>query len=644
MVLLVVRKATVGSSDEETLRASEQRYQLLFSHMLNGFAHCRMIYDDEHRPVDFEYLSVNEAFGQLTGLVDVVGKRVSEVVPGIRERSPELFAVYGRVASTGIAETFDFDFKSQNQWLSIRVYSPESGTFVAVFEDITGRKQAEADLLLQSAALNAAADAMVITDRDGTIVWVNPAFTELTEYAARDAVGQNTRLLKSGEQAPAIYASLWETLLSGLVWRGELINRKKGGTVYPESQTITPVKGAGGAITHFIAIKRDLTQQRLLERQYVQAQKMETVGRLAGGVAHDFNNLLTVINGRSELALMDLREGDALHGDLTEVLHAGRRAVGLTRQLLAFSRKQVLQPDVLTLDSVVADVKGMLDRLIGEDVNLVFESGPDLGRVKVDRGQLEQVIMNLVINARDAMPKGGTLTIETGNVEIEELDARRHPSMKAGPHVMLAISDTGVGMDAATRERLFEPFFTTKGPNKGTGLGLATVYGIVKQSGGSIWAYSEVGKGSSFKIYLPRVEDEASAARVPSAPVAARGSETVLVVEDESAVRALAERMLQSAGYTVLLAAGGDDAVSRVEQHDGPVDLLLTDVVMPGMSGRDLAARLAELRPRMKVLYTSGYTDDAIVHHGVLDPDTRFISKPYGTAELTRKVREALDS
>jgi two-component system, cell cycle sensor histidine kinase and response regulator CckA len=631
-------------NDGEALKATEHRYRSLFAHTPNGLAHCQMVYDADARPVDFVYLSVNDAFVRLTGLTGVEGKRVTEVIPGIREQSPELFDVYGRVASTGVAETFDFDFKSQDKWLSIRAYSPERGTFVAVFDDITDRRRNEAALLLQSAALNAAADAILIANREGTIVWVNPALTALTGYSAEEAIGQTTRLLKSGEQEPGFYQSLWDTLLAGEVWRGELVNRRKDGTLYPEYQTITPVRDGAGAITHFIAIKRDLSQQKQMERQYLQAQKMESVGRLAGGVAHDFNNLLTVINATAEMAEQGLEEGDTMLADLREIRHAGDRAVALTRQLLAFSRKQVQQLEVLTLDSVVTEIHGMLGRLIGEDIELVVRSVPDLGRVKADRGQIEQVIVNVVVNARDAMATGGRLTIETTNVEIDDIDARRHASMAAGAYVMLAITDTGAGMDAATRERIFEPFFTTKGPSKGTGLGLSTVYGIVKQSAGTIWVYSEPGNGTTFKIYLPRVNEAASEARVGPAPTTVRGTETVLIVEDEATLRNLARRMLESAGYTVIAAANGRDALRMAAEHAGPVDLMLTDVVMPGMSGKDLAAMLARVRPRMKVLYTSGYTDDTIVHHGVLDANTQFISKPYGAVQLARKVREVLDA
>ena len=378
---------------------------------------------------------------------------------------------------------------------------------VCMIEDITERKQAEAELRLQSAALNAAANIIVITDRNGTIEWVNLAFTALTGYGAAEAIGKNqSELVKSDVHDPLLYRDLWNTILAGHVWHGEMTNRRKDGSVYTVYQTITSVKDARGEIGHFIMIQRDLTEQKRLEAQFLQAQKMEVVGRLASGIAHDFNNLLTVINGTADLALTDLREGDPLRADLQQIGQAGQRAASLTRQLLAFSRQQIMKPDVLNLSTLVADLRGLLQRLIGEDVALVVMPAEDVGNVMADSVQIEQVVMNLAVNARDAMPDGGTLTIETRDVELDEAHAAEHPSVLPGPHVMLAISDTGAGMDEATRKKIFEPFFTTKGLGQGTGLGLSTVYGIVKQSGGSIWVSSELGKGSTFKIYLPRVE------------------------------------------------------------------------------------------------------------------------------------------
>ena len=379
--------------------------------------------------------------------------------------------------------------------------------------------------------------------------------------------------------------------------------------------------------------------------QLAQAGKMEAIGHLAGGIAHDFNNLLLVIMGRTELLLAALGSGDPNRSVIELIEQTAIRAADLTRQLLAFSRKQVLQPAVLDLNTVVSNMSEMLRRLIGEDITLITALTPALGRVKADPGQIEQIIMNLAVNARDAMTHGGRLTLETANVELDAAYARKHVEACPGPHVMLALSDTGVGMDSKTQTRIFEPFFTTKGPRKGTGLGLAMVYGIVRQSGGNIWVYSEPGQGTTFKIYLPRIEEaiEPVHGGSPLTPPV-RGRETVLLVEDEDAVRDLARDILQPRGYTVLEARHGAEALRISEQHPGPIHLMLTDVVMPEMTGRQLADRLSVLRPATKVLYMSGYTDNAVVHHGVLDPGTIFLQKPFTAAVLARKVREILDT
>jgi two-component system cell cycle sensor histidine kinase/response regulator CckA len=396
-----------------------------------------------------------------------------------------------------------------------------------------------------------------------------------------------------------------------------------------------PLRGFGTA--------QDVTESTQLQEQLRQAQKMESVGRLAGGVAHDFNNLLTVINSYTELALGAVGHDDPLREDLEQIRAAGARAAELTRQLLAFSRRQVLQPVVLNLNALVTATEKMLRRLIGEDIDLALGLARELGSVKADPGQIEQVIMNLVVNARDAMPGGGKLTIETGEVDLDEAYASQHAGARPGPYVMLAVSDTGSGMDEATRARVFEPFFTTKEVGRGTGLGLSTVYGIVKQSGGYIWAYSEVGVGTSFKVYLPRIAESARSpdAVPPQAPT--RRSETVLVVEDERALRRAAVRILSSAGYTVLDAADGAEALRILEGHAGPLHLLLTDVIMPGMNGQEVAERLTASHPGLRVLFSSGYADDAVLRHGVLEPHVHFIAKPYAAQALIQKVREVLD-
>jgi PAS domain S-box-containing protein len=529
---------------------------------------------------------------------------------------------------------------------SIRDTQGKTIYFEGTIEDVTERKRVEESLRLESAALHAAADAIVITDRAGVIERVNPAFTQLTGYTAEEAVGKNPRdLVKSGKHAPAFYQQLWETILAGRTWHGEMINRRKDGRLYTEDQAVTPILDASGTITHFVAIKKDIAERLQLEAKLRQAQKMESVGQLASGIAHDFNNLLTVINGMSDLLLAQVSQDDPMHADVREILHAGERAATLTSQLLAFSRQQILESRVMTFNTVVAGMESLLRRLLGEDIDLVVVLTPGVGNVKVDPGQIEQVITNLAVNARDAMPQGGQLTIETQNVTLDEDDARRHGvAVPPGSYVRLAVSDSGAGMDEATRTRIFEPFFTTKGPGKGTGLGLSTVYGIVKQSHGFIWVESEVGQGTSFKMYLPQVTEVAGPVRPGPTAVSSSGTETILLVEDNAGLRKLATRLLAPAGYTVLGAASGEEALRLLEGHDAPVHLLLSDVVMPGMSGRQLAERLAQIRPGMKVLYMSGYTSDTIVRHGVLDAKVPFLNKPFTAAALLRKVREVLDS
>jgi two-component system cell cycle sensor histidine kinase/response regulator CckA len=387
------------------------------------------------------------------------------------------------------------------------------------------------------------------------------------------------------------------------------------------------------------------SQARLhVEEQLRQSQKLEGIGKLAGGVAHDFNNILSVILGYTTLLLLEAEPGGSAHDGLVEIHKAGERATLLTKQLLAFSRQQTLDPKVADLNEVIADMDSMLRRLIGEDIDFTVRHGAHLGLVKVDVGQMGQVLMNLAVNARDAMPAGGHLTVETQNLELDEAYCREHVDVKAGPYVMLAVTDSGTGMDKATQARIFEPFFSTKAKDKGTGLGLSTVFGIVRQSGGHILLYSEPGQGSSFKVYLPRVtETKAAAPAAPAAIPARGGHECVLLVEDEPQLRALTRQVLLEWGYKVLDAPGGEQALAISRAHAGPIDLLLTDVVMPQMSGRQLADRLLPQRPGMKVLYVSGYTDNAIVHHGILERGIAFLQKPFAMQALGHKLREVLD-
>jgi PAS domain S-box-containing protein len=420
--------------------------------------------------------------------------------------------------------------------------------------------------------------------------------------------------------------------------------RRKDGSIITVRQTSRAVLDARGAPEHHITIVEDITERRDLESQLRQAQKMEAIGQLASGVAHDFNNLLAAIMGSAEILLEELPAGSQSRDDASEIRNAALRAAGLTRQLLAFGRKQALAPRLINLNELVAGTEMLLRRTLGEEIDLRTVLAPGLGAARADPGQLEQVIINLAVNARDAMERGGKLTIETANVDLDGEYVARHPAAQPGRYVMFAVSDTGTGIDAAVLARLFEPFFTTKPRGKGTGLGLATAYGIVKQSGGYIWVYSEPGMGAVFKVYLPRVDGvpESRAAAAPDGTLL-DGSETVLVAEDQQEVRKYTRKLLEARGYTVLTAASGAEALQLAAQHGGVIHALVTDVIMPGMSGRDLAVELARTRPQTKVLYLSGYADESIVRHGVLEPGVAFLQKPFTSDSLARKVRELLE-
>jgi two-component system cell cycle sensor histidine kinase/response regulator CckA len=526
---------------------------------------------------------------------------------------------------------------------------------IGAMMDITDRKRAEEALretnetlrtLIQAAPLG-----IVVMDRREKVRIWNPAAERIFGWKSHETLGRAipgmTTPARQNEFPNLIWLVLQGEQLSGL----EFTAARKGGSPVELSVSMAPLRDARGSISGAMAVISDISERKVAEGQRIQledqlrqSQKMEAVGRLAGGVAHDFNNLLTAISGYAELLQTRFEPGDPVRGYVDEILKSSTRATQLTRQMLAFSRRQVLQPKVLDLNGVVLNMENLLRRLIGEDIDLRTSTGPDLGAVRADQGQIEQVIMNLAVNARDAMPKGGLLTIETRNVVLDEKYNDRHGRMRSGPHVMLSVSDSGSGMDAETQSHLFEPFFTTKDRDKGTGLGLATVYGIVKQSGGDVWAYSEPGHGSCFKIYLPRVDQSPDL----SSPTVAQGdslngTETVLLAEDSDVVRRLLRELIQSNGYKLLEARHGADALQLAKDYDGRIGLLVTDMVMPQMGGRELAEQLLPLRPQMKVLYMSGYTEDAIVRHGVMDAGTAFLEKPFTPDSLARKIRELLD-
>ncbi|MEO8139330.1 MAG: response regulator [Gemmatimonadota bacterium] len=535
-----------------------------------------------------------------------------------------------------------------------RLATDDAGQPATVFGawlDVTDQKQVEAALReteerFRELAENVREVFFIYEPDTGRALYLSPAYEAVFGHSLEHAYATPSAWLEGvhpDDRAaldPVLHTSTGGDSRSDSIYR---VVRPDGALRWIHGRA-TPVRDALGKVIRVVGIAEDITELRRTQEQLFQSQKIEAVGRLAGGVAHDFNNLLTVIIGHGELLGEDLKEGDPLRESVVEMLHAASRAAGLTKQLLAFSRQQVLDLRVVDLNALVGNMDKMLRRLIGEDVELRSVLSDTLGAVRADAGQIEQVILNLVVNSRDAMPDGGRLMIETSDVELDEAFIASHQPMAAGSYVMLAVTDTGTGMTEGVRHRLFEPFFTTKEPGKGTGLGLATVYGIVKQSGGYIWVYSEVGNGTTFKIYLPRVAETPEALSVPDVVAEPpRGTETVLLVEDEDMVRSLARAALARRGYAVLEAANGREALAICERHRGPIDLLVTDMIMPGMTGRDLALRVILLRPEIKVLYVSGYTDRAIVHQGLLEPGFSFLEKPFAPDSLARKVRKVLD-
>jgi len=510
------------------------------------------------------------------------------------------------------------------------------------------RKRAEQELVAREERFRAlvehSADAIALLDRAGTITYATPSTERVLGHRAEEVLGRNAMDLIHPDDVALVSGHLVGLQdRPGAVVVLEARYRHKDGS-WRHGECSVANRLSDPTVRALVLNYREITERRRLEEQLRQAQKMEAVGRLAGGVAHDFNNVLTAIFGYADLLNEELPEGHQARQDLQEIRKAAQRASTLTRQLLAFSRQQVLQPMVLSLNDLVEDIQNMLMRLIGEDIQLRLNLSPDAGNVRADAGQVQQVLMNLVVNARDAMPKGGRLLVETANAELTEQYAELHQPVIPGRYVMLAVSDTGTGMDAETKTRIFEPFFTTKEKGRGTGLGLSTVYGIIKQSGGYIWVYSEPGRGTTFKLYFPRVDAPTETPAPTREAATLAGTETILLAEDDEMLRPLGKGLLEKLGYRVLDAENAERALALAEAHRGPIHLLVADVVMPGASGRQLARRLAQVRPETRVLYVSGYTDDAIVHHGMLEPGLNFLQKPFTPAALARKVREVLDA
>jgi PAS domain S-box-containing protein len=756
---------------ERWLADKEERFRQMFTSMSSGV----VVYEANHDGTDFIIRDLNPAGETIThvSVRDMVGRPATEVFPGLREMG--LLEVFQRVWRTGVAEHFDAHLYHDEKltfWAENYVYRLSTGEIVAVFDDVTQRKQAEAALreseeqfrtmadftydwelwiatdgqfryvspsclritghsakefredpnlflriihpedravvaehmattgvpspplnldfriitrsgevrwinhvcqaVFRSdgtylgrrasnrditerkktedersrlfAAMEQAAETVVITDVDARILYTNPSFERTTGYARHEVLGLNPRILKSDKHDASFYHKMWDTLTRGEVWHGHLINKRKDGSFYEEDATISPVRDDSGRIVNYIALKLDITREVELQNQLNHAMKMDAIGRLAGGVAHDFNNLLNVIMGYGEMVMAKLDPSSPLYKPISQMTKAGERAAGLTRQLRAFTRKQVIEPRILDLNTAIHDLHTMLRRLVREDIEIKLALSPNLGRVRADPTQIEQIITNLVANAHDAMPQGGTLTIETCNITLDADAAHTHAGARPGEYVQLAIHDTGIGMTDEVKAHIFEPFFTTKDTGKGTGLGLATCYGAVMQNGGHIFVESVVGQGTSFHVCLPRVADrpqrKSGDKTIGALPI---GTETILLVEDDEAVRQLAETMLAKLGYQVLVAASGEQALQIAEQKAGTIHLLLTDVVMPQMNGKQLAEELHKRHPHIKKLFVSGYVSHAVTGDGAFEPGTLLLQKPYSSFALATKVREALE-
>lgn len=645
-ILGVLLDITDRQRAQEALRESEQKYRELVEKINDA------IYATDENGI-ITYMS--PAAEQITGysLDELIGHHFSEFI--YEEDLPGLTESFRR-SLAGISEPYEYRIRTkggQIRW--VRSHGrpiPSEGRVIGlrgVLSDITDRKRAEEAVRLAEERhrqlIQNAVYGIYRSSLDGKFLEVNPALVQMLGYDSAEellAVDMASDIYLDPNERHRLIEQYREV---GRIEGVEVRWKRKDGSPITVRLSGRTLHDERGRLEGFEMIVEDVTERRLLEEQLRQAQKMEAIGQLAGGIAHDFNNLLTAIIGYAEVLLMRLDPASDLYQFASQIKGASEQAASLVKQLLAFSRKQLLQPKVIDLNQLIKTSAKMLSRLIGEDIEMELVLDPGLGKVKADPVQIEQVIMNLAVNARDAMPHGGKLTLETKNVYLDEDYARRHLGVRPGHYVLMAMSDTGVGMDQETLSHIFEPFFTTKEKGKGTGLGLSTVYGIVKQSGGNIWVYSEPGKGTTFKIYLPRVEQEADPIEIKPRPdEVPTGSETILLVEDDAAVRHLAREILQMSGYTVLEASSGVEALHIIESYGGQIDLMLTDVVMPQMSGPELVAQAASRRPQMKVLYMSGYSENIIAHHGIVDPGIHFLPKPFTPEALALKVREVLDS
>ncbi|MGD9899690.1 MAG: PAS domain S-box protein [Calditrichaceae bacterium] len=647
---LAIKKARAEekrTEAEKVLGHAKERYQSLFTNLQEGFALLETAYNEKRQIQDLRVLEVNPAFERILGLKreNVIRQNVHDLIENSGENFIQKLIT---VAVEGQSIHFQYHFEDINRYFEYHAYQPQSGLVGVHFYDITSRKLAENRLQESEKKYRQFFEddisGIYVSTADGAILECNSTMLELLGYESLDELKKINAF--SVYPDPDIRTNMLKTIQkNGKVDRYESEFRTKDGRTVYAVQNAAGYFNDNGELETIKGYVFDVTERRLLEEQLLQAQKLEAVGLLAGGVAHDFNNLLTVILGYCNMLLSIGDLNDPQGKMITQILKAGERASSLTNQLLAFSRKQIIEPKILNINNIIKESEKILRRLIGEDIELSSVYDKHLSKVKADPGQIDQIIMNLAVNARDAMPEGGKLSIETKDIFLEEEYASYHLSVKPGNYVMIAITDNGKGMSPEIQSRIFEPFFTTKGKSKGTGLGLSTVYGIVKQIGGDIWVYSEPGKGTTFKIYLPVITDiEIATEKTVRAPQSVTGTETILIVEDDSALRELAKLTLTGYGYKILEASNGSEALDICKNNSNEIDFLLTDVVLPKMSGKDVADKIAGMCPGIKILFMSGYTDDAIARHGVLEAGINLLQKPFTPPVLAKKVREVLDT
>jgi PAS domain S-box-containing protein len=644
MVFIIVTDVTDQVRAERTLQENETRLRKIYDSTTEWMLLGELVRDAAGAVVNYCFVDCNASFLRIFGLErrDVIGRLATQVFGAL----PPFLGPCAEVVASGQARQFESFYPPLARYFEVSLFTPEPQRFALFASDITARKYDEQQVHLQGAALAAAANGMIIMDREGKVIWTNPAFTVITGYELREVQGKRLNVLRSGKHSPEFYAELEEAFRLGRVWSGEVINKRKDGRLYTDAMTVTPVRNSEGEVTHFVEIKQDVTEQRTLQEQYLQAQKMESIGRVSAGIAHDFNNQLQGILGFSDLLRRALPEGDQKRADVEEIRKAAHAAADLTRQLMAFGRRQALAMQVVDINKLVGDNRKMYQRLLGEDMGFELKLAPDLERIKADPGQLDQVLMNLLVNARDAMPNGGRVTISTYNVTLDARDVSQWKDVRPGRFIVLSVSDTGVGIPPENLTRIFEPFFTTKEKHRGTGLGLATVYGIAGQHEGWVHVYSQVGEGTTFKVYLPVLAstDNLAVAFRPAAvePEQKGNGQRILLVEDEDGVRSLAVRVLTESNYHVTAAATVGEARKLYAEATQPFELVLSDVVLPDGNGLDLVEELLAKQPGLRVLMASGYTDERSRWPAIQKRGLRFVPKPYPVGVLLRTLHEVI--